>query len=85
MFTRSKRFLTVCSVASLLVTGFASAGSAASAQSWSLYNQSCFACHGISKQGKSPFAIQNAVNNVVSMSSMKSLAAGQIAAIAAGR
>lgn len=84
MLTRSKRILSICSAVTLFVAGTVSAGSAAQPQGWSLYNQSCFVCHGISKQGKSAEAIRRAIDNVASMSSMKGIAVGRIAAIAAG-
>lgn len=84
MFTRSKRILSICSAVTLFVVGTVSTGFGAQSQSWSLYNQSCIVCHGISKQGKSSEAIRRAIDNVASMSSMKGIASGRIAAIAAG-
>ena len=100
MFSRLRKISSVYIIISLLIAGLVSTCFAvserttlalksppvsASVPAWGLYNQFCFGCHGMSKQGKPAIFIQNAINSVASMVSLKSLAVGQIAAIAAGR
>ena len=109
MFNRSRKFISLWCITSLLVAGLVSNGFAASeredgidtkkskvrqsksqpasasVQSWAHYNQFCFGCHGMSKQGKSAISIQNAINSVASMVSLKTQAAGHIADISVGK
>lgn len=89
MYNRSTRYLSACSIAILLSAANISAAFAAPASvqgpAWAQYNQFCVGCHGMSKHGKSAASIRTAINNTVSMIALKSLAAGQISDIAAGK
>ncbi len=90
MFNKSRKFISVCGVTSLLIAGLVSAGYAKgnphkTTKTWSLYNQYCAGCHGTSKEGVSASTIENAIATVSAMSSLKSLTTAQITALAAGQ
>jgi mono/diheme cytochrome c family protein len=63
----------------------APASTPAPAKTWAQYNRYCSGCHGTSYQGASAALIQTGINIIPDMSSLKTLTAAQIAAIAAGQ